>query len=111
MLGLQEYAISLIGTLFSIAVHSSTVILIQILSTISQNTVFTMYSRILSNTGHCVMFNGVGGGLVSVYEKTKFQSGPKRRGAGLGGERRRWGTWPRLGKTLKADNVPLASCR
>lgn len=57
------------------------------------------------------MFNGVGGGLVNVYEETKFQSRPKRRGAGLGGEQRTWGTWPRLGKTLKADNVPPASCR
>lgn len=49
-----------------------------------------MYSQILSDTEHCVMFNRVGvGGLDSVYGKTKFQSGPKRRGAGLGGEQRR----------------------
>lgn len=70
-----------------------------------------MYSRILSNTEHCVMFNRVGGLLVSVYGKTKFQSEPKRRGAGLGVEQRRWGTWLRLGRTLKADSVPPASCR
>lgn len=37
-----------------------------------------MYSRILSDTGHCVMFNGVGGGLVSVYmKKQSFRVDPR----------------------------------